>query len=728
MLHGSIMIYKNYVGLPITHLISLIMKKIHFLFVLIGFVVVSCSNNEKKGNTVTTQTDNPLIQSFNTPFQVPPFDKIKPEHFVPAYDEAMKKTTEEIDAIVNNTEKPTFSNTIGKFLSSGELLMTVTNIFQNTVSSNSTPDIQKISEEMSPKLSAFKDGITLNPKLFEKIKTVYDDKNNLKITPEQGYLLENAYLNFVRNGALLTKEKQEELKKINQELASLTVKFEQNLLAETNAFKLIIDKKEDLAGLTEGMIAAAAETAQKDSMPGKWIFKTNKPSMIPFLQYAKNRELREKLYFAYTNRGNNNNANDNKKVLASIVSMRAQKARLLGYANYAAYKLESRMAKTPERTFALLNQLWEKSIKVAKKEASELQQIINKEGGNFKLASWDWWYYSEKLRGQKYSLDENELRPYLKMENVRDGIFTVANKLYGLTFTPIKNIPTPDPDSQAYEVKEADGKHLGIFYLDFFPRESKQGGAWCTEYRGHHYIDSKEVSPVTTVVCNFTKPTKDAPSLLSMDEVETLFHECGHAFESLMSKVSYITTYTAQDFVELPSQLMEHWAFDKEVLKLYAKHYKTNETMPDALADKISKSSLFNQGFATTEYLAASLLDLAYHDISDAKDLDVLKFEKDFFNKIGLIPEIVSRYRSTYFAHIMGGYDAGYYGYIWAGVLDNDAFDAFREAGIFDSKTAILFRKNILEKDGEADPDKMYINFRGREAKIEPLLKNRGLL
>lgn len=673
-------------------------------------------------------TDNPLLQNFDTPFQVPPFDKIKPEHFLPAYEEAMKKSTEEIDEIINNSEKPTFANTVEKYLSNGELLLTINNIFQNSVNANSTPEIQKISEEISPKMAAFKDGITMNSKLFEKIKAVYDDRNNLKITPEQAYLLENAYMHFVRNGALLSNEKKEEMKKINQELASLTVKFEQNLLAETNSFKLIIDKKEDLAGLSNGIISAAAETAQKDSLPGKWMFKTNKPSMIPFIQYAKNRDLREKLYTAYINRGNNNNNNDNKKILASIVSLRAQKAKLLGYANYASYKLESRMSKTPERTFALLNKLWGKSILIAKKEANELQQIISKEGGKFKLASWDWWYYSEKLRSEKYNLDENELRPYFKLENVRDGIFTVANKLYGITFTPVKNIPVPDPAAQAYEVKEADGKHLGILYLDFFPRETKQGGAWCTEYRGHHNTDGKEIAPITTVVCNFTKPTNDAPSLLNMDEVETLFHECGHAFESLLSKAGYITTYVAQDFVELPSQILEHWAFNKDVIKIYAKHYKTNETIPDALIEKINKSSLFNQGFATTEYLAASLLDLAYHTVSEANDMDVIKFEKDYLDKIGLIPEIISRYRSTYFAHIMDGYDAGYYGYIWAAVLDNDAFEAFCETNIFDTKTAASFRKNILEKDGEADPDKMYFNFRGREAKIEPLLKNRGLL
>lgn len=705
------------------------MRRRNILWMILAVVAFSCKNNEPdETKKVMNTSQNPVLQSFDTPFQVPPFEKIKPEHFIPAFEAAMKINDEEIQAIVNNTEKPTFANTAEKYFNSGILLATVNNLFSNTESSNSSPEIDKISSEINPKLSAFRDGITMNPKLFEKIKAVYVAKATLNLTPEQDYILENVYKNFVRNGALLPKDKQEELKKINQGLSGLTVKFEQNLLAETNTFKLVIDKKEDLAGLSEDIIAAAAETAQKDSLPGKWVFKTNKPSMIPFIQYAKNRDLREKLYLAYTNRGNNNNDKDNKKILAAIIDLRTQKAKLLGYPNYAAYKLESRMAKTPENTFALLNGLWEKSLNVAKKEASGLQQIINKEGGKFKLASWDWWYYSEKLRVQKYNLDENEIRPYFKLENVVEGVFMVATKLYGITFSPIKNIPLPHPDAQAYEVKEADGKHLGVFYLDFFPRESKKGGAWCTEYRGHHYENGKEITPVTTVVCNFTKPTKDSPSLLNMDETETLFHECGHAFESLMSKIHYITTFAAQDFVELPSQLLEHWAFDKEVLKLYARHYKTGDVIPDALIEKLNKSSLFNQGFATTEYLAASLLDLAYHNVSEAKDIDILKFEKDYFDKIGLIPEIVSRYRSTYFAHIMGGYDAGYYGYIWAAVLDNDAFEAFKEAGIFDTKTANAYRKNILEKDGEADPVEMYKNFRGREAKLEPLLKHRGLL
>ncbi len=696
---------------------------------LIGFsliLLVSCNNTNTTESTGSS--DNPLLNKFETPFEVPPFDKIKPEHFLPAYEEGMKQQNEEIAAIVSNTETPTFANTIEAYMNSGELLGKVGSIFSNTNSANTNSEIQKINEEISPKLSAHRDEQTLNPKLFEKIKNIYDQKEKLNLNEEQTYLLENIYKSFVRNGALLAKEQQEELKKINSDLSSLTVKFDQNLLAETNDFKLVIEKKEDLAGLPESVIAAASETAQKDSMNGKWIFTTSKASMIPFLQYSEKRDLREKLYKAYTNRGNNNNANDNKEILANIVILRSQKAKLLGYEDYASYKLESRMAKTPAKVFELLDRLWIPAIKVAKNEAKELQSIINKEGGKFKLEAWDWGYYAEKLHKEKYNIDENALRPYFKIENVREGAFTVANKLYGLTFTQIKDIPVLHPDATAYEVKEADGSHLGVLYMDFHPRESKEGGAWCDGYRAYHIKDGKPVTPVVTVVCNFTKPTKDQPSLLSMDETETLFHEFGHAVEGLLSKNSYPTSFVAQDFVELPSQLMEHWAFDKDMLKLYAKHYQTGEVIPDELIEKLNKGGLFNQGFVTTEYLAASYLDMAYHTVKDIKEIDIEKFEKEYFKKLGLIPEIDSRYRSTYFGHIMGGYDAGYYGYIWSAVLDNDVFDAFKEKGIFDKETANSFRKNVLEKDGIEDPTKMYVNFRGREAKIEPLLKSRGLL
>lgn len=684
--------------------------------------MIACNNKEKKN-----VSDNPLLGDFGTPFNVPPFEKIKPEHFVPAFNEAIKQQTEEIDKITSSPETPTFANTLDAFFKSGALFSRTKSIFYNTLSANTNPELEKNAVVIGSKLAAHRDAIMMNAKLFDRIKSVYDNRNNVKLSDEQTYLLENLYKTFARNGALLNKDKQEELKKINKQLSELTVKYDQNVLAETNDFKLIIENKDDLKGLPEGVIAAAAETAQKAGHPGKWMFTTHKPSSVPFLQYAANRNLREKIYKAYINRGNNDNKNDNKKLIAQIVSLRAKKAQILGYRDYASYMLEPRMAKTPENAMDLLNKLWEKSIKVAKEEVTEMQKIIDKEGGRFKLEAWDWPYYAEKLRKQKYDLDENELRPYFKIDNVRSGIFATANKLYGLSFSKIKDIPLPHPDAEAYEVKEGNGTHLGILYLDFYPRESKKGGAWCNEYTTYHIENGKAFPPVVSVTCNFTKPTKDTPALLSMDEVSTLFHEFGHALESLFAKTTYRTSYSAQDFIELPSQIMEHWAFNKETLKLWAQHYKTNELIPPALVEKMENSTHFNQGFATTEYLAASKLDLAFHMIKDTVPTDIMKFEKEYFLKEGLIPQMDPRYRSTYFTHITGGYDAGYYGYIWAAVLDNDAFEAFKEHGVFDKKTASSFRKNILEKDGIADPVKIYKDFRGRDPQIEPLLKNRGL-
>lgn len=703
------------------------MKRIFFIVVLCALsLVTGC--RERQDMQMPGNADNPLLVSFDTPFGVPPFDRIRPEHFLPAFTEGMAQQNAAIEHLVNDPAEPDWANTVEALFNSGDLLDQVGSIFDNLTSANTSEALQKISEEIKPRLSGHEDAITLNPRLFARIRAVHERRDRLDLDPARRYLLERLYRSFVLDGALLPAAQQEELRGINRELASLAVQFDTNLLAETNAFRLVIDKEADLAGLPDAVIATAAETAAADSLPGKWVFTTHKPSMIPFLQYARNRELRRTLYAAYTNRGNNDNARDNKAVLARIVELRARKAQLLGFPNYAAYKLETKMARTPERAFALLNSLWEKSLKVARSEAGELQQIVDREGGGFRLASWDWMYYAEKLHKAKYDLDENEIRPYFPLENVRAGLFTVADRLYGLTFTPLPDLPRPHPDAEAYEVRDADGSHLGVLYLDLFPRESKEGGAWCLEYRGHHFRDGREITPVTTVVCNLTRPTGNTPALLSMDDTETLFHEFGHALESLLSKVPYSTSYVAMDFVELPSQIMEHWAFHPDALKLYARHYRTGEAIPQDLIDRIHNATLFNQGFATTEYLAASLLDLAYHSVPAGQKIDVPTFEADVFARYGLIPEIVSRYRSTYFGHITGSYDAGYYSYIWAAVLDNDAFDVFNEKGIFDRATAASFRRNVLERDGVADPLEMFVSFRGREPAVEPLLKARGLM
>lgn len=684
--------------------------------------IISCKQKAEQ-----TETANPFFSEYNTPFQVPLFEQIKPEHYIPAFEKGMLEHKKEVDAIINSNEVATFDNTIAALDKAGELLGKVSIVFYSIIGANTNEELDSIQMVIAPVLAAHGDDITLNPKYFERIKTVYDNREQFNLTAEQLFILENQYKGLVRNGAELNTEKKEELKAINQKLSTLAVQFDQNVLSETNSFKMVIDNEADLAGLPESVRAAGADDAKAAGMEGKWVFTTQRPSMYPFLQYSEKRDLREKLYMAYTNRANHDDDKDNKAIVAQIMKLRVERANLLGYKTHAHLTLEPRMAGTPDRAIALLDQLWNAALPIAKSEAKQMQEVIDKEGGNFKLASWDWWYYAEKIRMAKYNLDENEVRPYFKLENVRDGAFWVANQLYGITFTPIENIPLPHPDAQAFEVKEADGSHLSVLYMDFYPRESKGGGAWCGSYRDHHFLDGKEIKPIVTVVCNLTKPAGDTPSLLSMDDVSTLFHEFGHALDGMFAKTTYNSNYIAWDFVELPSQIMEHWVTEPEVLKQYAKHYQTGEIIPEPLVKKMEAASKFNQGFVNVEIIAASLLDLAYHTIDKPVDIEVAKFEKDYLNSIGLIPEIESRYRTTYFGHIIGGYDAGYYSYTWAAVLDNDAYEAFTENGIFDKATADKFRTCILEKNGIENAMEMYVNFRGREPKIEPLLKNRGL-
>jgi len=688
---------------------------------LSGLVLSSCKNQSEADKI------NPFFSEYNTPFNVPPFEKIKSKHYMPAFEKGMNEGRKDIEALVKNQAEPDFDNTIGVLDKAGELLTRVSLVFFAQASANTSDSLQDIEMEISPKLAGYNDEIRMNPGLFKRVKQVYDNQERFNLNPEQKFMLENLYKEFVRNGANLNKEDQDTLKKINQQLSVLGVKFNQNVLEETNNYKLFVGK-DGLAGLPESIVSAAGETSKAAGKEGNWAFTTQRPSIFPFLQYSENRELRSELFKAYTSRGNNGNEFDNNKVLAEIVSLRAQRAKLLGYKTHSDLVLEPRMAKNPENVLSLLNNLWGKAVPVAQKEVKEMQKIINKEGGKFNLEPSDWWYYAEKVRKEKYDLDDNALRPYFMIDNVREGVFNCANRLYGITFKPISSCPLPHPDAQAYEVKEADGSHLGVLYMDFHPRESKRQGAWCGGYRNHHIVDGKPVTPVVTVVCNFTPPSGELPALLNLEEVETLFHEFGHALEGLFSKNTYNTSYIAWDFVELPSQIMEHWVTEPELLNVYARHYETGEPIPAELVSKLEKSKYFNQGFINTELLAASLLDIAYYTLEAPAVVDVQSFEKDFFNKIGLIPEIVSRYRSTYFLHIIDGYDSGYYSYTWAAVLDNDAFEAFREKGVFDRATAESFRRNILEKDGTMDAMQMYVNFRGREPQIEPLLKNRGLV
>jgi peptidyl-dipeptidase Dcp len=679
-------------------------------------------------NAQNRDMNNPFFSDYKTPFQVPPFNEIKLEHFKPAMEAGIADQLAEIKAITENKEAPDFNNTILAFDNSGELL-NKTRIFSNLNSANTNDQMQALAREITPMLSAHRDNIMLNMELFKRVKAVYDKRNEMNLNKDQLRLVEKVYKDFERNGANLSPEKQATLRKLNEQLSMLSLKFGENTLAETNKnFKLVVDRQEDLKGLSDDIVNAAAELAKKAGQEGKWIFTLQKPSMLPFLQYAENRSLREKLYKGYLNRGNNDNAFDNKQNIEKIVKLRSERAKLLGYPTYAAYVIDENMAKTPENVNKFLMKLWVPALERAKAERADMQAMIEKEGGNFKLESWDWWYYAEKVRKAKYDLDEAQLKPYFKLENVINGMFYVANKLYGVKFIRRTDLPVFNEEVLAYEVQEANGKHVGVFYMDFHPRPGKSAGAWCNAYRSQSYKDGKLITPVVSITCNFTRPAGNVPALLSFDEVTTLFHESGHAFHSLFTDGPYKRTArdVPRDFVELPSQIMENWASEPEVLRVYAKHYLTGKVIPEELIAKLSKSAQFNQGFETVEYLAASLLDMDYH----SRDLttNVSDFESTSMNNIGLISEIAPRYRSTYFSHIFsGGYSAGYYVYIWAAVLDADAFDAFKQSGnLFNPELAAKFR-TLLTKSGSDEGMNIYKNFRGQEPSIEPLLKRRGL-
>lgn len=704
------------------------MKKNYILLILLFFVIASCQNQENKKDTEM----NPFFSEYGTTFNVAPFDKIKVKHYLPAIEKGIEEQNAEIKAILDNKKAPDFKNTIEALEYSGGLLTKVENVFFNMQSSLTNPELREASSKIMPLLSKHEDEISLNEDLFKKVKAVYDKKSDLGLNSEQAKLLEKTYKNFTRGGAELVGKAKEEYKKINQELAQLKLDFGNNVLDATNNYKLVIDKKEDLAGLPESVKAAALVTGEETGNKGKWVFTVQKPSMIPFLSYAKNRELRKKLLMAYTERCNHNDSLDNKKIIARIVNLRLKRANLLDYKTHADFVLEETMAKSPENVYKLMNQVWEAALPTAKKEAAELQKLIDKEGGKFKLAPWDWWYYSEKLRKEKYDLDEELLRPYFKLENVRDGAFMVANKIYGISFKEIHNVPLYHPDVQSFEVLNKDGSHLGVLFMDFYPRDSKRVGAWMSEFQGQYKKDGKNISPIITTNFNFTKPSGDKPALLSFEETSTLFHEFGHALHGLLSDCTYPSlagTNVARDFVEMPSQIMENWASEPEVMKIYAKHYKTGEPIPDELIEKLEQSKYFNQGFATVEYLSAAFLDMDWHTITKVNDnIDVNAFEKASMDKIGLIPEIIVRYRTPYFSHITGGYSAGYYSYLWAEVIDADAFEAFKETGIFNAETGHKFRQEVLSKGATDDPMILYKNFRGKEPSTDALLKRKGFL
>ncbi len=675
----------------------------------------------------TTQTEtNPFLTEFQTPYGVPPFDQIKLEHYEPAFMKGIDEQNANIQAITSNAEAPTFDNVIVAFDNSSPILDRVGGVFYNLTEAETTDELTALSMKLAPVMSEHNDNILLNEALFAKIKAVYQQKDSLQLTTEQRRLLEKTYKSFVRSGANLPADKQARLREINKQLSTLGIRFDKNILNENNEFKLFVDKEEDLAGLPEWFRQSAAAEAKAAGQEGKWLFTLHNSSRLPFLQYSANRPLREKVYKAYIQRGNNNDKNDNKKIITEIVSLRLEKARLLGFDCYSNFVLDNTMAKDSKTVMDFLNNLWQYALPKAKAEAAELQKLMDRENKGEKLEAWDWWYYTEKLRKEKYNLEEEQIKPYFKLENVREGAFAVANKLYGITLTPMDSIPVYNPDVQVFEVKDADGSQLGIFYTDYFPRAGKSGGAWMSNYREQQ----GDIRPLVCNVASFTKPVGDTPSLLTIDEVETLFHEFGHALHGLLTKCQYkgtSGTNVVRDFVELPSQINEHWATEPEVLKMYAKHYQTGETIPDELIEKILNQKTFNQGFITTELMAAAFLDMNLHNLTDTTGLDVVAFEKEAMDRLGLIPEIAPRYRTTYFSHIIGGYAAGYYSYLWANVLDNDAFEAFKENGIFDRHTADLFRRNVLEKGDSEDAMTLYRNFRGAEPQLEPMLKNRGM-
>lgn len=711
------------------------MKRLILITVLL--FIVSCQQKSKMDPNI-----NPFFQEWNTPYEVPPFLDIKDEHYMPAYEQGMKENLEEIDAIVKNPEAPTFANTIEELERTGKLLSKIGRVFSNLASSNTNPKLQELQRELSPMLSAHYDKISLNEGLFNRVDAIWQNRENLDLTKEQAKLLNDTRKGFVRSGALLSEDQKERISEINSKISALTTSFGQNLLAETNGFELILEAS-DLEGLSDEVIAAAADAAsqkmdaaesdeEKDKYKDKYVFTPHRSSMYPFLTESTRRDLREKLYNSYVMRGDNNNDTDNKKTAAQIAKLRAERAQIMGYKTHAHFILDDNMLKNPEEVYDLLNKLWKPAVKRAKVEVADMQAVADAEGYDFKVAAWDWWHYSEKVRKEKYDLDESVIKPYLSLDNVLQGVFSTTNKLWGLNFTEIFDIDLYHPDARIWEVTDKDGSHLGIFIGDYFTRSNKRGGAWMSSFKGQSNLDGRE-RPIVVNVCNFPAPVGDDPALLSFDNVVTLFHEFGHAMHGTLTDVKYGSmagTSGPRDFIELPSQLLEHWASEPQVLKSFATHYETGEPIPDELIEKLLNASKFNQGFINTEYLAASLLDMDWHTISADEDIkDANKFESESMKKVGLIGEIAPRYRTTYFAHIFsGGYSSGYYSYVHAAVLDSDAFEAFKEAGdVFDPDLSSKLRSSIYSMGSTEEAMDLFVEFRGRKPIIEPLLKVRGL-
>ena len=681
--------------------------------------------------------ENPFFTEYETNFKIPPFSQINEDHFMPAFIKGMELHNEEINDIIENKEEPSFENIIVAMERSGSLLSRVSAVFFNLSGSTTNPKIQEIEKEISPKLSSHYDSISLNPEIFKKVKILWENIDNFDLSLEERKILEETYKRFVRSGALLEGSDKKRYAELNQDITKLSVQFSQNLLAETNDFEIILDQA-DLAGLPNDIVDLAKLEAEnkfsknKDNKyKDKYVFTVQRSSMYPFLTYSTRRDLREKLYKGYIQRGDNNNEYDNKDITSKIASLRVEKANILGFESHAHYVLDNTMAKTPEAVYGLLNQLWAPALKRAKNELNEMQILANEEGNNFEIASWDWWHYAEKVRKDKYDLDEEEIKEYFTLDNTIDGIFKTSNKLFGLTFEEKFDLDLYHPDARVWEVKDKDGSHIGLYIGDYYTRSSKRGGAWMSSFKSQSNFDGKE-RPIIVNVCNFPPPSKDKPSLLSFEHVTTLFHEFGHGLHGLLTNTNYKSlsgTAVSRDFVEFPSQVLEHWASEPELLKSYAKHYETGEVISDELIEKMQNASKFNQGFANTEYLAASFLDMDWHTLTTTELQDTNSFEEKSLKKIGLIDEIVSRYRTTYFQHIFThSYSAGYYSYIWAAVLDSDAFAAFKDSGdVFNEDLANKYREFILEKGGTEDPMKLYRSFKGDDPDISALLEDRGL-
>jgi peptidyl-dipeptidase Dcp len=688
---------------------------------LLLLFILSCTN---KDNSM-----NPFLNDYETPFKIPPFEEIEFAHYEPAFDIGMKEHLKEIEEIANNQQEPTFENTIEAMEKSGETLDKVANVFFNLLGSNTNDDMDALAMKISPKLSAHNDSVLLNKELFKRIKELFDNKGSFNLTIEQNRLLEETYKRFIRSGANLDNQSMERLTQINSSLSSLSVQFDQNVLKETNSYSMVIENEEDLDGLPAEEVRQASLLADSEGQSGKWVFKPTRVSMYPFLTYSTQRDLREELYNSYIQRGDNDNEYDNKEIIAEMISLRKEKASMMGFDSHSAYVLDNTMAKTPENVNKLLQTIWNPGVEKAKGEVEEMQKLITDEGGNFKLAAWDWWHYSEKLRQEKFDFKEEEVKPYFSEDKVLAGAFDVAQKLFDITFTERNDLPKYRENIRSFIVEDLNKKVIGIFYTDFTLRPNKGGGAWMNTFRSQSKFDG-EIIPIVINVCNFPPENADGVSLLSFEQVETLFHEFGHGLHGLLSDAQYPSlsgTSVTRDYVEFPSQMMENWAREPSVIKTFAKHYETGETIPEDLLNKISAAGTFNEGFATTEYVAAAHLDMAYHTDQDLIE-DIDKFEDETLNDLGLIPEIESRYRSTYFGHIFaGGYSSGYYSYLWTEVLEADAFEAFKDKGLFDKETANKLKKYVYAAGNTDDLMTQYVRFRGKEPEIEPLLKKRGL-